>query len=163
VFDSPFDERLLYQWLGGDQGWNLYSPGAPALVQTIEEILPHHTFFAAGTEPLLMLPAELNFGSCDTVALIGGDTGPLDTAVTRTQDANPDFPAGEGEVEVQLVALSLVSVEPITVTFNDGRDPQEWDVQVCLSDQQTGRMTIQLNEEDGGTSDADFPVPESDG
>ncbi|MCH8251392.1 MAG: thrombospondin type 3 repeat-containing protein [Planctomycetes bacterium] len=63
-------------------------------------------------------------------------------------------------VDVQIIALSLVSVEPITVTFNDGQDPEEWDVSVCLSafGQPMGSMTITLDEADGGTFDSSIPV-----
>ena len=63
-------------------------------------------------------------------------------------------------VDVQIVALNLVSVEPITVTFNDGQESEEWDVQVCLSSfpQPMGEMTITLDEEDCGTFDSTIPI-----
>ena len=63
-------------------------------------------------------------------------------------------------VDIQIVALNLVSVEPITVTFSDGQESEEWDVQVCLSSfpQPMGTMTITLDEEDCGTLDSTIPV-----
>ncbi|GAF70127.1 unnamed protein product, partial [marine sediment metagenome] len=78
-------------------------------------------------------------------APLGGPFGNIDTIVERLQSADlPDCPS-EDTVDIQIRALSLASASPITVTFNDGLDPTDYDVLVCLSDdsQATGSMTIQ--------------------
>jgi len=86
--------------------------------------------------------------------------GPADTIVRRMEDK---CPANKGEsvtVDVEIVALNLVSVEPITVSFNGGQRTEEWSVKVLLSSQpqQRGSMTITLDEEDCGTFDSFIPV-----
>ncbi|MFQ5492142.1 MAG: thrombospondin type 3 repeat-containing protein, partial [Phycisphaerae bacterium] len=86
--------------------------------------------------------------------------GPADTIIRRLEDKCPAEVGDSVTVEVQIVALSLVSVEPIMVTFDNGQDPLEFDVQVCLSElpQEMGSMTITLDEADCGTFDSDIPV-----
>ncbi len=86
--------------------------------------------------------------------------GPADTIIRRLEDVCPTEVGDSVTVDIEMVALSLVSVEPITVTFNDGQSEEEWDVQVCLSSfpQPTGSMTITLDEEDCGTFDSNIPV-----
>ncbi len=39
-----------------------------------------------------------------------------------------------GPVEIEMVALSLVSSAPVTVTYDGGQNPESWDVKVCLSE-----------------------------
>jgi len=66
-------------------------------------------------------------------------------------------------VPIELVALSLRSVQPITVTYTGGPPPEQWNVNVCLSDvvsQPTGQMTI-VNGQcagQGGTFTSSLPV-----
>ena len=85
--------------------------------------------------------------------------GPADTIVRRLEDSCPEEVGDTVAVEVEMVALSLVSVEPIMVTTG-GDNPVEWDVRVCLSSQgqQRGSMLLTLEEEDCGTFDSDIPV-----
>ena len=94
-------------------------------------------------------------------APLGGPFGNIDTIVERLQPADlPDCPS-EATVDIQIRALSLASASPITVTFNGGLDPTDYDVLVCLSDdsQPTGSMTIQRECVDGGSVIAsDLPV-----
>jgi len=59
------------------------------------------------------------------------------------------------------VALSLVSSQPITVTYNGDLNPELWDVDICLSSvlpQQQGNMTINHTYPEGGTFTAVLPV-----
>lgn len=111
-------------------------------------------FFGEGSDPFT--------GEVDLMglALDPDNLGPADTIVRRMEDICPTEVGESATVEVEMVALSLVSVEPITVTFNGGQDPVEFDVQVCLSSfpQQTGTMTITLEEDDCGTFDSSLPV-----
>lgn len=49
-------------------------------------------------------------------------------------------------VPIELVALSLVSSQPITLTYTGGQNPDFWDVRVRLSSsnlQPQGQITIQ--------------------
>lgn len=114
-------------------------------------------FFGPGSDPFT-----------GTVDLIGEPLttipdnvlGPTDTIIERKEFALlPECPS-VATVDIEIVALSLVSVNPIIVTFNGGQDPQNWDVKVCLSSQpqQTGSMTISQNCTEGGTFDALLPV-----
>ena len=111
-------------------------------------------FFGPGSDPF-----------DGTVTLSGSpidsDTfGPADTIVRRMEDLCPDDVNQSVTVDVEIVALSLVSVDPITVSFNGGQTTELWDVQVCLSSQPqpTGTMTITLEESDCGTFDSMIPV-----
>ncbi|KAA3608752.1 MAG: hypothetical protein DWQ01_11630 [Planctomycetota bacterium] len=68
---------------------------------------------------------------------------------------------GNATVPIQIVALSLVSCKPITVTSNGGLNPEDWIVSVSLSNevpQTPGQITILLNHQDGGTFDSILPV-----
>jgi len=111
-------------------------------------------FFGPGADPfdgtVMLKGAPLNAGTL----------GPADTIVRRMEDKCPAEIGDSVTVEVEIVALSLVSVEPITVTFDGGARTEEWDIQVCLSSepQQMGSMTITLDEEDCGTFDSFIPV-----
>jgi len=51
--------------------------------------------------------------------------------------------------------MSLVSVDPITVTYNGGLNPELWDVEITLSPSVTsiGTMTIRKLHDEGGTFD----------
>ncbi len=109
-------------------------------------------FFGVGSDPFT-----------GTINLMGSpidsaNLGPADTIVRRLEDVCPTEVGDSVTVEVEIIALNLVSVDPITVTI-DGQS-EEWDVQVCLSSsqQQRGSMTITLDEEDCGTFDSSIPV-----
>ncbi|MEE9554063.1 MAG: IPTL-CTERM sorting domain-containing protein [candidate division Zixibacteria bacterium] len=86
--------------------------------------------------------------------------GPTDTIVKRARAA--DLPACDWSdaIEIEIVALNLVSVEPITVTYEGGTYPELWDLRVCLSDQQQlpGSMIIEQHCDQGGYFLANFPV-----
>ena len=64
-------------------------------------------------------------------------------------------------VPIEIKALSLQSVSPITVTYNGGLNPELWDVQACLSSvvpQAQDTMTIRHDYNNGGTFDSSLPV-----
>ena len=90
-------------------------------------------FFGPGSDPF-----------SDTVCLEGvplgpttfGDFGSADTLIERMRDPfdRCDLPSDTlVTVPIEIVALSLKSVSSITVTFNGGQDPEQWDVAVDLS------------------------------
>ncbi len=93
-------------------------------------------------------------------ALDSANLGPADTIIRRSEDKCPTEVGDSVTVDVEIVALSLVSVDPITVSFDGGQRTEEWDVQVCLSNlpQQMGTMTITLDEADCGTFDSFISV-----
>ncbi len=129
-------------------------------------------FLDFGTPSVPAIPADF-FGPGsdpfqDTVSLQGvpivtfggfGDLGPTDTIVERLQDAGPIFP---DTIDIEIVALSLESTAPITITENGGQDPELWDVQVEVPEgdlnQSQGTMTIRHEYPDGGTFDSTLPV-----
>lgn len=88
-----------------------------------------------------------DFGFADTLIRRSGD--PFDRC-----DIPPSFPSDPVTVDIEIVALSLVSIEPITVTFNGGQNPELWDVEVSLSPTTTpppGTLTATKTHCNGGT------------
>lgn len=91
-----------------------------------------------------------------------GALGPTDTIVKR----NAPAVLGPGEsatVPIEIVALSLTSASPITVTYNGGTLTESWSVSACLSDspQSAGQMTITRDPacpNNGGTFTSVLPV-----
>ena len=114
-------------------------------------------FFDPGSDPFV-----------GTVVLQGGplaqSAGPAlsftDTVVSRLDTAQVPNVGDQDTIPIEIVALSLVSVNPITVTFNGGQNPEAWTVAVCLSDtpQVPGSMTIHRTCPQGGTFDSTLPV-----
>lgn len=78
-----------------------------------------------------------------TITCGGEDVGQADTIVKRLSDI-PLPPGGTDTVPIELVALKLVSCQPIVVNFGDGSQ-QEWSVRVDLSEDQmqTGEIFIE--------------------
>lgn len=84
-----------------------------------------------------------------------------DGIIRRLEVANLPVCGSSDVIDIEIVALSLVSIDPITVTYNGGMDPEHWNVHVCLSSvtgQPTGSMLINLDCESGGTFSAEIPV-----
>ncbi len=87
---------------------------------------------------------------------------PIDTIVQRRAAASLPGPGSSATVPIEIVALSLMSTTPITVTYGGG-NPEQWTVQACLSSSVTqpqGGMTIQAGAcpGEGGTFIASLPV-----
>ncbi len=75
---------------------------------------------------------------------------PTDTIVRRLNDAVlPGAPSSD-VVPIEIVALHLVSCNPITVTYGLG-SPELWDVSVTLPSPAPGSMQINHTVSDGGT------------
>lgn len=116
-------------------------------------------FFGPGSGPI-------NNGTVDLVGkplgtFMGFNVGSTDTIVKRLDSAM--IPDGTGEsdtISTEIVALSLKSINPITVTFNGGQNPEDWDLLVTLSAaaQTPGSMTITHSGTSGGTFDATLHV-----
>jgi hypothetical protein len=115
-------------------------------------------FFGPGSDPF----TGTVYLEGDPFDSFGGYNGlsPTDTIIERQEDAgDAGFPE---TIDIEIVALELKSVEPITVTY-DERPPEEWDVTVSVpegdANQETGSMTIRHEGADGGTFDIDaLPV-----
>lgn len=107
-------------------------------------------FFAPGSDPFNGI-----------VALGGSVLGPgnADTSQRRLASATlpPPFPVMD-TIPIELVQLSLVSVNPITVTYSGGF-PETWNVKVCtLPPPAPGSGTLRKTHPNGGTFDSVFPV-----
>jgi hypothetical protein len=62
-------------------------------------------------------------------------------------------------IPIEIVALNLVSVEPITVTYSGGQEPELWELKVGLAPTQPlGQMAITQTSAQGGTFDSQLPV-----
>jgi hypothetical protein len=92
---------------------------------------------------------------------ISPGTGTADTIVQRLDPANLPTPYPSADtVPIEIIALSLVSSNPITVTYLGGGNPELWDVRLGLSNfqQSTGQMTITKTSGTGGTFTSTFTV-----
>jgi hypothetical protein len=91
---------------------------------------------------------------------LGGTTGTTDTLVRRLQSATLPGPPSSATIPIELVSLNLVSVNPITVTYNGGQNPQLWNVQVLLDPARSslGQMMINETVPQGGTFSSFFHV-----
>ncbi len=91
-----------------------------------------------------------------------GILGPTDTIVQRPGGAYLPGPNTSATVPIEIVALSLVSEQPIVVTHNGGLSSTRWNVQLCKSatTQQQGTATITKSAcpGEGGTFTSTLPV-----
>ena len=128
-------------------------PGSETSYSFLDAPLPGD-FFGNGSDPF---DGTISFMG---VSLDSNMLGPADTIVRRAVDECPTEKGDSVTVDIEIVALSLVSVEPIAVSFDGGQTTEEWNVSVCLSaqDQQPGSITITLDEDDCGTFDSFIPV-----
>lgn len=88
------------------------------------------------------------------------DLSEIDTIVERLETAYLPGIGQSDTVAIELISLSLVSIEPITVTYNGGQDPELWDVEVCNSSYGSpqGEMVITRTHMNGGMFNSDLPV-----
>ncbi len=114
-------------------------------------------FFDPGSDPFTGI---VTLGGSPLPNLGGPSLGPSDTVVNRPVIAELPAMGSQDTVPIEIVALSLVSIQPITVTYNGGFNPESWNVAVCLSatPQAQGTMTIRRDCADGGTFDSSLPV-----
>jgi hypothetical protein len=82
--------------------------------------------------------------------------GTTDTIMHRPEEINVVLGARPVTADLSLLALKLESVNPITVTYNFGQNPEQWNVQVSRQPNppRGGRITIQQTIPDGGTYEA---------
>ncbi len=114
-------------------------------------------FFGPGSDPF---QGQVDFIG---VEIDPPNLGSTSTLIQRSADPflPADLPAGPPvTIDIEIVALSLRSASPITVTFNGGQNPEPWDLEVELSGvtPPLGTMTVTKTHLNGGTFDADFFV-----
>ncbi|HKQ97999.1 MAG TPA: protease pro-enzyme activation domain-containing protein [Candidatus Polarisedimenticolia bacterium] len=114
-------------------------------------------FFDPGSEPFAG-DVPMQGRAIDPLGLLG----PTDTIVRRTQPASLIGPGASATVPIEIVALSLVSSQPITVGYGGGPSEQ-WTVRACLSSavpQPAGSMAITNGTciDEGGTFTSSLPV-----
>jgi hypothetical protein len=84
-----------------------------------------------------------------------------DCIVERTSRGHvpPPYPSSD-TIDIEIVALNLVSVAPITVTYHGGMDPEQWDVTVDLSaiSPPPGTLSATKTHCNGGTYSSTLPV-----
>ena len=162
-----------------------FSPWVAALLLLLpslasgQDILPGLDLFEtdpATTWEQLPIPADFFEPGSDpfegTVALRGNPPGNhpacpnddlslVDTIVERLQVAPLPNPGTQATIEIEIVALDLVSIDPITVTNSGGQDPQEWLLDVDLdptNPQPLGTMNILRVDGVGGVFHSSLPV-----
>ena len=86
------------------------------------------------------------------------DLSSIDTVLERLGVAELPAIGSSDTVPIEIVALSLVSVAPIVVTYNGGQDPELWNIQMELTPSQptTGQMLIEKTHASGGLLDIDL-------
>jgi hypothetical protein len=134
---------------GGQDCWVTHPNGNTRFNFNIMPIPPD--FFGPGSDPFT------------GTIFLGGENAPFqpDTVVERQGDLHlPDPPPATDVVPIELIQLNLVSIQPITVTYNGGQNPEPWDVQVDLSNFQPslGSMTVTKTSPQGGTFDSQLEV-----
>jgi len=105
-------------------------------------------------------PGSLPF---DGLVLLGGSGDPSpDTFLTRRETMILNGIGASDEVPIELVELSLVSCEPITLRYSNGQADELWDVEIGLSTNgpptPPGSINTTKTHDNGGTFDATFPV-----
>ncbi len=176
VIDGVIEHTCLPQGGGEEQSLDLafVITGEPEAEEPVYDLWEtpegYNTFVNFGCGMIGAIPADFFEPGSDpfdgTVALRGdtlnttGDLGPTDTIVKRLRAVEFDGCGSSDEVETQIIALDLVSTEPITVTYEFG-DPEQWDVKVCLSEsalQPLGTTILNWICQEGGTFTAYIPV-----
>lgn len=117
-------------------------------------------FFGAGSDPFT---GSVCFKGSPLGSTTFGTFGDADTLIRRTIDPFDRCslpPLGPTTVPIEIVALNLVSVSPITVTYNGGMTPEAWDVAVNLSTVAApmGSLTANKTHCNGGTFTSTLPV-----
>jgi hypothetical protein len=106
-------------------------------------------FFAPGSDPFT------------GIVILGGNAvgpGTTDTIVRRHGGLGPlEFPGGEGTIPIEIVALNLVSIQPIQVTYSSmpSMPSQFFDVFIELfppaAGNPNGTMPVRQQDANGGT------------
>jgi len=113
-------------------------------------------FFGPGSDPFF---GSVLFQGQPLETHNGQPTGSADTIVQRPGPANLPANGSTTTIPIEIVALSLTSIDPIVVTYNGGQNPTLFDVEVTLGpNPSNGSMTVTRNTSKGGTYDATINV-----
>ena len=117
-------------------------------------------FFGPGSDPFT---GNVILGGSPLSTSPPGLIDPVNTIVRRLATVDLSGPGDIETIPIELVALSLTSVNPITVTYNGGQNPELWRVGVSVSQSQpepVGTLTATAGPCGGvgGTFDATLPV-----
>ncbi|MDO8588605.1 MAG: thrombospondin type 3 repeat-containing protein [Armatimonadota bacterium] len=137
-----------------EAGCNLFS--TPEGGGTHQDLSLPYEFFGPGSDPF---EGTIVFKGEPLETTPAGVLGPTDTIIRRNADMTFPGCSGVETVPIEIVALSLVSCDPIVVRYPLGPD-ELWDVSVSLSSlpQSTGTMTVRKTHCNGGTWDSVLPV-----
>lgn len=143
VWDSPVSGQACHNFDAG-----LCSPPIPA------------DFFGPGSDPF---DGEVCLEGQPLGVTEYGEFAEADTLIQRATDPfdRCDLPSPTPRtVPIEIVALSLKSVDPITVTYNGGMSSEDWDVAVDLSaaPASTGSLNVIKEHCNGGTYTSDLNV-----
>lgn len=110
-------------------------------------------FFGPGSQ---LFTGVVPLGGVPLGSFNGHGTGNADTVVHRPTGGTFPMvlPGSTGPIPIQIVALNLVSVQPIIVHYTGG-NPEAWTVDVTLSTTpRQGQMNVTKNTAQGGTFSA---------
>lgn len=112
-------------------------------------------FFGPGSQPW---DGSVKFCGQPLVTFGGHDVGDADTVIQRLGGLTLPGPGSSATVPIELVSLSLVSCEPITIQV--GNTTEQWDVKMGLSPRgkSQGSMTVRQTSANGGTFDSQLSV-----
>lgn len=142
-------------------GYDLFATDPTSTYQDFSGTPIPAGFFDPGSDPFT---GTVRFGGLPLVhnpVCPADNLTTVDTIVQRLATANVTTIPSSDTIPIEIVALNLVSVNPITVTYSGGFSPELWNVQVVLSPslpQPMGSMTIHHTIPTGGTFDSTLPV-----
>lgn len=125
-------------------------PGLTATLLDFSREVIARGFFGPGSD-VFMGPIRLKGNPISPTTL-----GTTDTIMSRPEVINVVLGARPVTADLDLLALELKSVTPITVTYNFGNNPEQWDVRVSRQETspEGGRITIEQTTADGGAYEA---------
>lgn len=146
--------------LSGSDLWS--TPGGGQTTHSFADDPIPAGFFGEGSEPFDGTVVFTGLPFQDNPGLMPQGTnllGTADTIVRRLEDMSLDRTGDTATTPIEIIALSLVSVEPINVTFDGEEMPFHVEVQLPFgAAQPQGEMSINHDIFEGGTFDAVLPV-----
>lgn len=144
----------------GSDLWSTVSGGNQSMQDFSETPIPGN-FFGDGSEPFTGVIEFQGLRLNDNPGLRplnDIDLGLTDTIVHRLENAVLDGDGSSATVPIEIIALSLVAVEPITVITNGVESLWTVEAQLPLTDTPQGTMTITQTNSNGGTFSSSLPV-----
>jgi hypothetical protein len=137
-------------------GWDLFVTPAPTQATSSWNFASNPLpagFFDPGSDPF---SGTVQFQG-EPLGPTYGPVGPTDTIVERKETAFLPGVGSSDTVPIEIVALNLVSIQPITVTYGPN-PPEQWDVRLSLTNSPTGTMMISHTVAEGGVFASFFTV-----